>query len=65
MDKRCGSCRHWERIDQEAEDYEYKHEWRVGYCGARRGPTVVGVGRIEERAPVTPDWETCRLFEAR
>lgn len=71
MEGRCGSCKHWESINQEAEDYEYifydkaGRAMNIGYCGARRGPAVVGRGKIEVRAPVTPDWESCRLYEPK
>lgn len=63
---RCENCKHWEYIDQNADDYEYKHEWEhVGYCAARRRPVVVAQGKIEELAPITHAKYPCFEFEEK
>lgn len=38
----CEGCQHWERIDQNAEGYEYAHNGEVGYCHVDPAPIVIG-----------------------
>ena len=65
MSARCSDCRHWSHIDQETDDYQYRHESEVGECTARRGPVVVGVGELGECCPVMAGWDGCPLFAPR